>query len=373
MKTVQSQKWVRKAKPRDSAVGVASQVLEDRMEAVWHYLELAATRPEEDIEYVHQLRVATRRASAACQVFRSLARRKRVRQLTKNLRQLRRAAGTARDLDVLCERLKKKAAGEPPADLAEAIACVEQRRQKVQKPLRKASRSWARGKRKRELRRLVRRQLWCKSKKKRRFGEVSSQVLASVVNEFFDATSADLSKDESLHEMRIQGKRLRYTIELVASSFDETLRKEVYPCVEEVQDRLGVVNDHTTAQQILTEWFEDAQGEEFGHALYDLAEAEKEQAEATRQEFLQWWNTQRAETLQERFRQLLQPNVKSDGQDTKPVAKDATTQGDEPSATSCQPESENGSKVQRKSKATRSRIKKRGSEGEAAPDATTKT
>jgi len=48
---------------------VAHAILHARLRAVWHWLPLAADRSEEDCEYVHQLRVATRRAMAALRVF----------------------------------------------------------------------------------------------------------------------------------------------------------------------------------------------------------------------------------------------------------------------------------------------------------------
>lgn len=306
MKRFKMQKWVSKAKPSDSAVDVARQVLEARLEVVWHYLTLAATKPEEDIEYVHQLRVATRRAAAACRVFRRLARKKRLGRLTKELRRLRRAAGMARDLDVLCGRLRSEANGHEEADLAEAVACVERRRKEVQEPLIRASRRWERGKRRRRVRNWVRGDLWRKSKKEERFGDVSHAVLASVVDDFVDAASADLSNIEALHQMRIQGKRLRYTIELVAAAFDKTLRKDIYPDFEEVQDRIGAVNDHATAEQIFTEWCDLSAGKEYSKAFCRLAKIEQKLTETTRQEFLQWWNAERSEWLRKRFQQVLE-------------------------------------------------------------------
>ena len=48
---------------------VARRELARRMKRVGKYLQLAATGPEKDIEHVHQLRVATRRAMAAMDGF----------------------------------------------------------------------------------------------------------------------------------------------------------------------------------------------------------------------------------------------------------------------------------------------------------------
>ena len=211
----------------------------------------------------------------------------------------------ARDLDVLCERLKEAAHGDSQANLTEAIARVQKCRQQAQKPLVRASRRWERGQRKRQVRRLVQRGLWRQSQSKRRFGDVSHGVLASVVDDFFDAASADLSDMEALHEMRIRGKRLRYTIELVAGAFDKTLRKDIYPDFENVQERIGVVNDHATAHKIFAQWFEKATGQEFANRFRRLAEIEQERTEATRGEFQTWWTPQRSARLRQRFQLLL--------------------------------------------------------------------
>jgi CHAD domain-containing protein len=323
MKKARNQKWVRKAGPRERAVDVARRVLEQRVEAVQHYLDLAARRPGENIEHVHQLRVSTRRASAACSVFKDLTRTKRLGPLTRELRRLRRMASAARDLDVLCERLSKEAGDPSRANLDRAVVWVQRRRQEVQKPLCKASRGWAHGKQRRKVQRLLRSGLWRKSTRKQRFGGVSRRVLASAVERFFAATSADLSNLESLHEMRIQGKRLRYTIEVVASCFDKRLGEEIYPCVEEVQERLGAVNDHGAAQQMFAGWLGEVQDETLAEIFGELAKIEGERAEAARQEFLQWWNVGRARSLQELFAELLDGDSETERQRGEAVAEAA--------------------------------------------------
>ena len=62
-------KWV-KGLSHDLPVTVAAnRVLDARLNAVWHWLLLAASHSPEDVEYVHQLRVAARRAVAAIRIF----------------------------------------------------------------------------------------------------------------------------------------------------------------------------------------------------------------------------------------------------------------------------------------------------------------
>ena len=108
---VRKTKWIENSAPDQPVDEVARRALAARLESVWQLLSRAAD-DEPAPEHVHQLRVATRRTAAACRVFERLARKKPLRQLEKQLRQLRRAAGVARDLDVLCQRLKEGANGE---------------------------------------------------------------------------------------------------------------------------------------------------------------------------------------------------------------------------------------------------------------------
>ena len=66
---VRSSKWITGAKPEQPVTDVAQRALRERLNTVWFYAPLAAKKYEEDIEYVHQLRVATRRAGAGLQIF----------------------------------------------------------------------------------------------------------------------------------------------------------------------------------------------------------------------------------------------------------------------------------------------------------------
>lgn len=318
-------KWVRKAKPKRAAVDVGRQVITERARAVWFYLELAATQPEKDVEYVHQLRVATRRATAACQVFRTLERNKHRRQLTREFRRLRQVAGAARDLDVLCERLKRSSNGVAKDDLDKAIACVAQRRRETQPALVHAYRRWKRAGRKRRVMRAAKRGLWRKPKSKKRFGDVSIEVLRSVVDQFFEAASADLSDMNALHEMRIRGKKLRYTIEIVARAFDTSLRNEVYPEFEQVQERMGVINDHVTAAATFAQWHNETQDQDHGKVFLQLMKLEEEQAETARCEFLQWWTPARSEPLRHHFQQLLAGQAAADVRDV-PTCRETARQ-----------------------------------------------
>src|SRR2546421_3740321 len=98
-----SSKWIEGIGPETRIEEAARRSLEPRLAAVGHYLPMAAHLAEHDVEHVHRLRVATRRAVAALKLYRKLLPKKPARWMKKRLRKIRRAAGDARDLDVLAK------------------------------------------------------------------------------------------------------------------------------------------------------------------------------------------------------------------------------------------------------------------------------
>src|SRR3954454_15518570 len=103
-----SGKWIEGIGPETTVTDAARRSLELRLAVVAHMLPLAAHLAEHDIEHVHRLRVATRRAAAALKLYRDWLPQKSARWTKKRLRQIRRAASEARDLDVLIQRLHRE-------------------------------------------------------------------------------------------------------------------------------------------------------------------------------------------------------------------------------------------------------------------------
>jgi CHAD domain-containing protein len=66
MEVVMSQpKWIKGISRGQPLHKAAHRILESRLSAVSHWLPLAAEKSDEDVEYVHQLRVSSRRAVEA--------------------------------------------------------------------------------------------------------------------------------------------------------------------------------------------------------------------------------------------------------------------------------------------------------------------
>src|SRR5262249_55834949 len=93
-------KWISDLKPGSPLAEAARHVLFVRLQVVKDCLPRAALEADRDIEYVHQLRVGTRRADAALRIFKVCLPKKVQGEARRRLRKLRRAAGAARDWDV---------------------------------------------------------------------------------------------------------------------------------------------------------------------------------------------------------------------------------------------------------------------------------
>src|SRR4030095_1505962 len=78
---------------------------------VSHFLISAAEQDDPDGEHVHQLRVWSRRAVAALDLYQDWMPQRRYEWMRNQLNRIRHAAGEARDCDVLIRRLKSERCG----------------------------------------------------------------------------------------------------------------------------------------------------------------------------------------------------------------------------------------------------------------------
>lgn len=242
-------KWIEGLSASLPAVDAARKVLAARLSAVEHYLPLAARRPHEDVEYVHQLRVSTRRAGAALDIFEVFIQRKALKQLRKRLRRVRRAAAQARDTDVFLARLGRLVT-EAPSETTGfhhfLAGELLSHRLKAQKRLSQ-----------------VADEPWCTSTAlaaigetwdfdiPRRFGRLAARQINERLREFDESLAATTREAAALHEIRIRSKQLRYAMEVFAPCFANSFREELYPAVEELQEILGDFNDcHVLGQRL---------------------------------------------------------------------------------------------------------------------------
>lgn len=200
---------------------------------------LIAARRRLDKETVHQLRVSIRRLQAALRLMGQDEERRALRPLMQ-------LAGAVRNCDVALELAHE--AGLAP-DHAVCDGLRRTRRQQAA-ALKLAVAAFA----------------------PPSFHEDAIQPQRSVLEDFFRAGRRALRhpREKRLHALRLAGKRLRYTIELLAPALDSSTPERLRE-LKHVQDALGQINDCASAR-LLTEdegfhaWLaaeQERQGERF--------------------------------------------------------------------------------------------------------------
>lgn len=301
-------KWIEGTTPEQPVTSVAKEAVKLRLKLVARYLPLAAGSAEEDSEFVHQLRVATRRATAALQIFSALLPKKRLKSMKKRLRRIRKAASDARDLDVLIARLARRDKGTGDEALQELIDELKQRRASAQLPIRDIDRRLRRGnvlRRIGALQRRVRLRGAAARQDPPTFAQAARASLTPLAGDFLAAICGPLDELAAMHQCRIRGKKLRYAMEIFAGAFPGEFREDLYPQVEHVQELLGEINDRATARDHFSRWLNRAHDEPRRRLLRELLMEENTALDDAREKFLGWWDDERAAMLCGKFAELL--------------------------------------------------------------------
>ncbi len=215
------------------------------------------TREGTDLEELHSMRVATRRQRAAWRVFGPAFRADRTKKHRRHLREVAARLGAVRDLDVLLEEADAYRAELPTTE------------QRALEPLLAAWRVHREDARRLLVRELdsdgYRRWLDDYAEFVRHEGVAAQAVLPTEPHRIRDTTASRVlsayeavrayepvlrwADVETLHELRIAGKWLRYSIEFVR----EALGPEVEPVIAKVttlQDHLGLMHDADVAAHL---------------------------------------------------------------------------------------------------------------------------
>lgn len=283
---------------------VAADMIGRRLARVRKYMPLAADHWRDNLERVHQLRVATRRATAALRTFEGLMPSRRTAKLKKLLRTLRRAAGEARDLDVLSARLRDESDKSGRQVLRDVLQRLGREREQSQSRIKKAVAKLRRKRFKRKCNALVERVRWRLPTAEPTYEEAAGAMLRGPVDDFFKAAAADLSTTCELHALRIAGKRLRYAMELLAGALDEGCRDDLYVQIRALQERLGRLNDRAVAVNRLRELSKIAEQPAAQRELQVLADKESAALVRERLAFLDDWTRQQRQELQESLGQF---------------------------------------------------------------------
>lgn len=200
-----------------------------------------------DVDALHDLRVATRRMRVACRLFGPFLGKKKLSPINAQLRLLGRSLGAVRDLDVLLEFIEDyaKEYGETPG-----LKALQRHLTGIRKAPRKDLMRYLHKKSYNGFKRDFQSWLFSKSgKKKKRAGKKKVAVVApgllDAVREDVLAYAPLITEDtsvETLHELRIACKKLRYT----AESFSSCYKKRLLPVIRlatAIQGTLGRYHD----------------------------------------------------------------------------------------------------------------------------------
>lgn len=274
----------------DSAAATAAEVLvRARIRAVVRSVA-AVSGSHPDAEHVHQLRVATRRASAAIEGFAPWLEPRVKGKLQRRLKQIRRAAGAVRECDVhlgALEQLSKAAPDEQRPVIRRLMKWTSAEREPGLKRLRRVLESRGSG-----LRRLARRALDEAEPPPSgaTFLDAARPVLEAVRAELRSSASGDLADLAGLHALRLALKHVRYGAELFRPCVSERFEKSIFPALGRAQDVFGAVNDAGEMVAHLDRLGARAAGRPaLAGAIHALAARYAAVRDRRHQEALSWW------------------------------------------------------------------------------------
>jgi len=227
-------------------------------------LNEAGVRCGDDPEYVHDMRVAIRRARAAAKLYGDYFRPKAIRRIRKGLQRTARALGAVRDLDVAILRLERfERQSSRNADLRATLTQWRAQRSAAHAQLQ----AWLSSPRYERF--LAEWHAFCTMSGKgvRRFAPESGQaptpvqvrhVMPSTILNRFEEVRAfetlfetdEVLSAEMLHQLRIACKYLRYNLEFVRSLLG-TRADALIEDLRRLQDDLGDLNDAVVSKRML--------------------------------------------------------------------------------------------------------------------------
>ncbi len=185
-----------------------------------------------DPEYLHQLRVGTRRLRAALRVFRGTMQRKDERALLRTLRKVADASGPARDWDVNASRL--------PLPLRPEAA---RRRRAAHTHLRRVIGAV---------------HLWTLPRglagTRPALDAFAREVLESLDRKATRrGQGVDWKRAARRHALRLRLRRLRYACEFLSSAFPRRDSEALVHSLKQLQDLLGALNDMEVSRRLVRE------------------------------------------------------------------------------------------------------------------------
>jgi CHAD domain-containing protein len=218
------------------------------------------TRSGEDIEELHDMRVASRRLREVMDIFAVCFPPRLYRPLRKTAALVTRALGEVRDRDVLLEGLaqyRDQAPDEERLGVEDLIATLRDERNAFREKMLAALDEIDR----RDFRRDLEALLGADLQEPRKQGglrsdatlrENAQRICVVRVADFYGLAPAvhDPERVEELHELRIAAKHLRYALEIFQVCFGEDIEKRIEE-IKSVQDQIGQIHDCDVLVELL--------------------------------------------------------------------------------------------------------------------------
>jgi CHAD domain-containing protein len=303
------------------------EALQERLPALAN--ETDGVRASEDIEYVHRMRVASRRMRNALALFGAELPRKHYAAWRGEMRRITAALGAARDTDVQIAWVQDFLTQVPDESqrvgIERLLLRLRQQRTRLQGKVLKA------------LKRLEDRGILADMHKTLQELQVHARVYEAAalpadlhqraneaiqlrLEEFLacEPCVAHPERAADLHQMRIAAKHLRYTLEVFEPLYKRALRKPI-KVVKEIQDLLGEVHDCDVWQAYLPRFLEEERAytqayfgtpdpvEEFVPGLQTLEEDRRQQRLRSYYTFRRFWELTQENGVWERIRKAVTP------------------------------------------------------------------
>jgi CHAD domain-containing protein len=286
----------------------AAEVLRTRFDEIVE--RRGAVLDSDDIEAVHDMRVATRRLRSALRDFAPILRTGPLKPVTRELKKLADLLGAARDQDVAIialKKLKKKAPDQAvETGIGRLINECRTKRKSAQIDLVKALAARAID----DLRRRFYAAIDAAAQKKPKskavsFTDAGRQAILKSLDEFGDLSASLYApfKIKKLHRLRISAKRLRYAVELFTACWGA----RIAPFAEEIselQSFLGEVHDADGRIENFSRRLLENDPELFPANLWLLSRFVKIRDKNYRRT-LELWSRWQTERLLERLRELV--------------------------------------------------------------------
>ena len=204
-----------------------------------------------DIEFIHRMRVATRRLRATIPLFVGCLPTHKTKNWVKEIRRITGALGEARDADVQIEHLAQHRANLVSSlersGVDRLLLRLRQKRAALQPSLVEALDHLAKENTLPEMRAMLEPKAACPEGTLINTPALYTHAMHAVTGCLdalvaFDAIVPDPARVTELHAMRIAAKRLRYTMETFAALYPNELKKWL-KVVRDTQETLGTIHD----------------------------------------------------------------------------------------------------------------------------------